>query len=176
VHNPAAQLPSPQPWRSAALIATSVATVELFILLVVGFVFFGKFFTGQVERANDPVEVAKAVVARDKGAVEAKKPAEAPARPVRARNETSVVVLNGNGEAGAAGSEADRVRGRGYLIAATDNAPRTDFTRSVVMYRPGFRREARRLARDFGIRTMTPLDGLRIQDLQGAHVALIVGG
>jgi hypothetical protein len=174
VHNPAAQLPSPQPWRSAALIATTVATVELCILLVVGFVLFGKFFTGQVERANDPVEVAKAVVARDKAAA-AKKP-RAPAKPVRARNETSIVVLNGNGLAGAAATTADRVRGRGYLIAATDNAPRTDFARSVVMYRPGLRREARRLARDFGIRMVTPLDGLRIRDLQGAHVALIVGG
>ena len=175
MHDHAAQLPSPQPWRQAALIATSVATVELCILLVVGFVFFGKFFTGQVERANDPVEVAKAAVARDKAAA-AKKPDAAPVKPIRARNETSIVVLNGNGVAGAAGTTADQVRGRGYLIAATDNAPRRDFSRSVVMYRPGFRREARRLARDFRIRTVTPLDGLRMRDLQGAHVALIVGG
>jgi LytR cell envelope-related transcriptional attenuator len=171
VHDHAAQLPSPQPWRQAALIATSVATVELCILLVVGFVFFGNYFTGQVERANDPVEVAKAVVARDK----AKKP-DPPVKPIRARNETSIVVLNGNGVAGAAGATADQVRGRGYLIAATDNAPRTDFARSVVMYRPGLKREAKRLARDLAIRTVTPLDGLRIRDLQGAHIALIVGG
>jgi hypothetical protein len=174
VDNPAAQLPSPQPWRSAALIATSVATVELCIILVVGFVLFGKFFSGQVERATDPVEVAKAVVERDKASA-AKKPG-ALAKPVRPRGETSVVVLNGNGLAGAAGTTADRVRARGYLIAATDNAPRTDFARSVVMYRPAFKREAKRLGRDFGIRAVTPLDGLRIRDLQGAHVALIVGG
>jgi hypothetical protein len=175
VDHPAAQLPSPQPWRSAALIATSVATVELCIILVVGFVLFGKFFSGQVERATDPVEVAKAVVARDQAAAAKKKPV-ASAKPVRPRGETSVVVLNGNGVAGAAGTTADRIRTRGYLIAATDNAPRTDFARSVVMYRPAFKREAKRLGRDFGIRAVTPLDGLRIRDLQGAHVALIVGG
>jgi hypothetical protein len=44
------------------------------------------------------------------------------------------------------------------------------------MHRPGFAREARRLARDFRITTVTPLDGLRPRDLQGAHLTLIVGG
>jgi hypothetical protein len=43
------------------------------------------------------------------------------------------------------------------------------------MYRPGFAREAKRLGRDVGVR-VAPLDGMRIRDLQGAHVALVVGG
>ena len=46
--------------------------------------------------------------------------------------------------------------------------------RSVVMYRPGYRGEALRLARDLRIKIVGPLDGLRIGDLMGAHVAVVV--
>jgi hypothetical protein len=172
--NHPAQLPAPQPWRNAALIAVSVAAVELCILLVLGIVLFGKFFSGQVEKATDPVTVAKAAVS---GAEESAKPAPGePARPLLGRRETSVIVLNGNGVAGAAALAAEGVRARQYRIAATGNAPRTDFRRSFVMYRPGYVREARRLARDLGIRRVSPLDGFRPRDLQGAQLAYVVGG
>ncbi|HYY76746.1 MAG TPA: LytR C-terminal domain-containing protein [Gaiellaceae bacterium] len=167
-------LPAPQPWRSAALIAVSVAVVELCILLVVGIVLFGKFFGGQVEKATDPVAVAKAAVARP--AVDGSSADGEPARPTLSRRETSVIVLNGNGVAGAASVTAERVRAKHYRIAATDNAPRSDFQRSLIMYRPNFEREARRLARDLGIKGVSPLDGLRARHLQGAHLAYIVGG
>ena len=167
-------LPAPQPWRSAALIAGSVAAVELCILLVVGIVLFGKFFGGQVEKATDPVAVAKAAVAGPEAS--AKAADGKPARPLLLRRETSVIVLNGNGVAGAASVTAERVRHKHYRIAATDNAPRTDFESSLIMYRPRFEREARRLARDLGIRRVSPLDGLRPRQLQGAHLAFIVGG
>ena len=63
-----------------------------------------------------------------------------------------------------------------YLIAGTGNAPRTDFRRSLVMYRPGFEGEARRLARTSACGASSPLDGMRARELQGAHVALIIGG
>ena len=55
------------------------------------------------------------------------------------------------------------------------NASRSDFTRSVVMYRKGFRPEAERLARDVGVKAVGPLDGLRPKELMGAHVAYVVG-
>jgi hypothetical protein len=170
-----ARLPSPQPWRSAALIAASVATVELCILLVLGFVLFGKYFAGEVERATDPVAVAKARIARTEGAAATPQSRES-APPLLARRETSVIVLNGNGVSGAAGVVAERVRGSRYVVAGTDDAPRSNFARSLVMYRPGFEREARRLANDLGIKRVSPLDGLRPRALQGAHLALIVGG
>jgi hypothetical protein len=63
-----------------------------------------------------------------------------------------------------------------YIIAATGNAPRTDFRRSLVMYRKGYEGEAIRLAHDLHIRRVIPLDGLGLRDLQGAHLALIIGG
>jgi hypothetical protein len=170
------RLPAPQPWRSAALIAAAVATVELAILLVAGIFVFGKFFADEVGKASDPVAVARAAVERQAKAPAAGGSGEAGAKPLLERRNTSVLVLNGNGVAGVAATTADRVRSRHYLVAGTGNAPRTTFTRSVVMYRPGFEGEAKRLGRELGVRRVAPLDGMRIRDLQGAHVALVVGG
>lgn len=170
-----ARLPAPQPWRSAALIAASVAAVELCILVVLGVVVFGKFFSGQVDKATDPMAVAQAAVARETGeAATPHRAGQASANPILDRRETSVIVLNGNGVAGAAATMAERVRARHYTIAGTGNSPRA-LRRSLVMYRPGFEREAKRLARDFDIGRVSPLDGLRARQLQGAHVAIIIG-
>ena len=177
-----ADLPTTPPWRSAAFIAVSVATVELLILLVVGIWLFGKFFSDEVAKATDPTTVARVAVERElneRGQLPPKVDAQAGAaeqKPILARNETSVIILNGNGISGAAAVEADRVRGKSYLIAGTGNSARTDYPRSIVMYRPGYKREAQRLAKDFGIRRIVPLDGMRPAELQGAHVALVVGG
>jgi hypothetical protein len=84
------------------------------------------------------------------------------------------MVLNGNGVSGAAHIAADKVRSRGYSIGEVGNAKRTDYMRSVVMYRPGYRGEALRLARDMRIKIVGPLDGLKVRDLMGAHVAVVV--
>ena len=43
------------------------------------------------------------------------------------------------------------------------------------MYRPGFEQEADRLANDVHVRRVVPLDGMRPGELQGAHLALIIG-
>ena len=86
-----------------------------------------------------------------------------------ARRKMTVLVLNGNGRQGAAASTAARVSHHGYRIGGVANAPRSDFTRSLVMYRKGFEGEGRRLARDLGIRIVGPLDGLRTSQLHGAH-------
>jgi LytR cell envelope-related transcriptional attenuator len=169
-------LPAQQPWRNAAFIAATVATVELAILLVVGIIVFGKFFAGEVEKASDPVAVTQAAVEREKAAAPSSDNGQPREKPLLQRGKTSVIVLNGNGLSGAAATAAEGVRARNYLIAGTGNAPRTNFTRSVVMYRPGFEGEARRLARDIGVRRVAPLDGIRKRDLQGAHIALIIGG
>lgn len=170
------RLPAPQPWRSAAFIAATVASVELAILLVIGIVLFGKFFAGEVEKATDPVTVARAAVEREAKAPAARDGGKAAAKPLLARRKISVLVLNGNGVSGAASVAAGRVHARNYVVAGTGNAPRTNFSRSVIMYRPGFAGEARRLGRELGVRRVTPLDGIRPRYLQGAHLALVVGG
>ena len=71
-----------------------------------------------------------------------------------------MIVLNGNGRSGAAAESAAGVRAFGYTIGTVGNAPRSDFTRTIVMFRPGYRAEAVRLAADLKLKIVGPLDGL----------------
>ena len=157
-------MPSPptgHPWRTIAVVAAGVATLELMGLVITGTALIAK-----------PV-AEKARAAANKPAPAAHK---APARPILPRHSVRVTVLNGNGIAGAAAAEAARVRARGYRIGLVGNAPHGGYAGTMVMYRPGRRPEALRLSRDIGIRLVWPLDGLRPRDLRGAAVAVVLGG
>ena len=176
-------LPSADPWRAAAIVAAAIATVELLILVLIAVAFSTKFFTGEVDRAVDSA-LPQTPAAEQPATSEPTTPAAGTqksgttkvAKPVLPRRETAVIVLNGNGVAGAASITADRVRARGYLISGSANAPRTDFSQSIIMFRPGYQREAERLGADMKIKRVVPLDGMSKGDLQGAHLALIIGG
>lgn len=172
-----ADLPATPPWRSAAFIAATVATVELVILLIVGIWLFGKFFSDEVTKATDPTTIARTAVERKLEAEGLSKQggANAGGKQVLPRAETSVLVLNGSGVSGAAARKSRKVRRKDYLIAGTGNAASDDYPRSLVMFRPGNKAEAQRLAKDLDIRRVVPLDGMRLRELQGAHVALIIG-
>ena len=155
------------PWRTATLVASAVAVAELVVLVVLG-----------VALLADPVSrhVRQAAEAKVFAPVAPKPRAVVPAgEPKLSRAETSVIVLNGSGRSGAAAENAAHVRGLGYTIGTVGNAPRSDFTRTLVMFRPGYRAEAVRLAADLKVKIVGPLDGLRASDLLGAHLALIVG-
>ena len=158
-----------RPWRTATLVASAVAAIELMIILVAGIVLLGQPLT---EKMRDAARDRTLGVAATPPA--AKKPKIGSSVPRLGRADTSVMVLNGNGVPGAAHEAAARVRARGYSIGEVGNASRTDFMRSVVMYRPGYRGEAMRLGRDLRIRIVGPLDGLRVRDLMGAHVVLVI--
>ena len=45
----------------------------------------------------------------------------------------------------------------------------------MVLYVPGWVKEARRLARDAGIRIVAPVDGLRAAALKGSKTVVILG-
>jgi acetyl-CoA carboxylase alpha subunit len=92
-----------------------------------------------------------------------------------ATGQTSVLVLNGNGRDGAAGAEAGVLRSHGYPVAAIGNAKRNDYAASIVMYRPGYEREAARMARELQIPIVSALDGVLLSQLRGAKAVLIVG-
>jgi hypothetical protein len=154
------------PWRTATLVACAVAAVELVVLVALGVALFAEPVAQGVSRAAERQVFAPAAKPRPKPAA---------GTPTLTRAETSVIVLNGNGRAGAAAATAERVRGRGYAIGSVGNAPRTDYTRTLVMFRAGHEAEARRLAKDLGVKIVGPLDGLRPHDLLGAHVAVVVG-
>ena len=161
------------PWRTRALIAAAVAAVELVVLLLIALTLVGRSLAAGVEDAarSHVITSDRPTAAKAAGKAEPTTPAAAKL----ARSATSVLVLNGNGQTGAAASSAEQLRGLGYLIGGVGNAPRTDYGRSVIMFRPGYEGEARRLGHDLKIKIVGPLDGLRLRDLMGAHVALVVG-
>ena len=160
----AEHIPTSFPWRTATIAAAAVAVVELFALIVIGVVQLAPAHAGKAKHAAAP---AVRTPVRPVPHVASK--------PLRPRSHVRVLVLNGNGVAGAAGAEARRLSQRGYRIAGAANAPRHDFAGSLVMYVPGWAKEARRLARDAGVRAVTPLDGLRRQQLRGSEVILLLG-
>jgi pyruvate/2-oxoglutarate dehydrogenase complex dihydrolipoamide acyltransferase (E2) component len=164
-----------RPWRTATIVASLVAAVELFILIGFGVALFGQplldWAQGAAERGTAPAAKEQQPAAAEQ---QSRQPVK-PAAPKLARSETSVLVLNGNGIAGAAASAGQLVRRKGYVVAEVGNAPRSDYRRSVVMYRPGYAPEAARFARDLSVNVVTPLDGLRLKDLMGAHVAVVLG-
>ena len=149
-------------WRTAAIVAAGVAALELVGLIVVGTVALGHTVTRHGARA--------AVASHQPPAVS--KPVRHAAIP---RTKTRIVVLNGNGQAGAAGAEADAIRARGYKISAVGNAPGPSQGPTLVMYRPGFAAEAHRLARDTGIGVVSALDGLKTSSLHRAQLVIVLG-
>jgi len=157
-------------WRTATLVASGIAALELAVLLAIGVTVLGKSAARHVQQA------AYAKVVHDATAPRAKPRAAKRAAPKLSRARTSVVVLNGSGVSGAAGATAERLRGRGYRIASVGNAQtQSSSARTFVMYRSGYRPEASRLAHDIGSRIVTPLDGMRRGALAGAQVVLVVG-
>jgi hypothetical protein len=162
-----------RPWRTATIVASLVAAVELVLLLGAGVVLLGKPLAHALNHHAKAAAAAPAkTVAKPKPVVVHRTP---PAIPHVARAHTGVLVLNGNGRSGAAASEAARLHSLGYPVTGTGNAPRTDYATTSVMYRPGFRGEAIRLARDLGLHAVGPLDGLTAARLDGGKLVVILG-
>jgi LytR cell envelope-related transcriptional attenuator len=162
-----------RPWRTATLVVAGIAALELVLLVMIGGALLAK--PGHPARNAAPAK-AKAVStthASRKAPVKATKAVPAAELP---RRKVTVLVLNGNGRQGAAAAAASRVQHRGYRIGLVANAPSHDYATSLVMYRPGFQGEARRLARDLGVKVVSPLDGVRPGQLHGAQAVLILGG
>jgi hypothetical protein len=153
-----------RPWRRATIAVSAVAAVELLLLSIVAIALFGKpvlhhFQSSAASAAAPPKrEAAKS----------------SPAKPMLPRSEVVVMVLNGNGQAGAAHAAAARVQSKGYMLGNVGNAPRI-MPNTMVMFRPGFAAEGRRLAHDLRVRIARPLDGMRPSQLLGAHLVLILG-
>ena len=84
-------------------------------------------------------------------------------------------MLNGSGSAGAAGDVSSRLLADGYRRAPAANAQVTTYARSVVLFRPGWEREAKRLAKDTRIGVVAPLDGPLPTADSGYRLVAIVG-
>lgn len=154
-----------RPWRRATIAVTAVAALELLALVGVGVALLGN------PLANHFRESAAAAAAPRKRTALPPAPARKELLP---RGDISVMVLNANGQAGAAHTAADKVGARGYLVGDVGNAQETS-PRTLIMYRPGYAAEGTRLGRDLRVRLVRPLDGLRPSQLLGSHLVLILG-
>src|SRR5262249_23663850 len=149
-----------------------VAVVELILLVVAG----GALLTRR-DGSHSPAATASPPASQGETtpppAAQIRPPPAA--APKLARAQGRVGLLTGTATPRAAAAAAARVRGHGYKIGKVGNAARMSYSRSIVMYRPGFEGEGRRLARDLGILLVGPLDGMRPSELQGAQTVLILG-
>ena len=166
----AESIPASFPWRTATLVVGVIATLELFALVGIGAVHLAP-----KKHAASSATASAAAAPRPTHVVHKHKAPRVPAHPLRARSAVNVLVLNGNGVQGAAGSEASRLRVAGYHVGGSRNAARHDYVRSMVLYVPGWVKEARRLARDAGFRIVAPVDGLRPSMLKGSKLVVILG-
>jgi len=172
----APSLARPFPWRTATLVVGAVAAIELVALALIGGTRIAHLFR---PLTHSPVAAARAASQPDHRAAVHVKPLTLPAvpsHPLLPRSRVSVLVLNGNGTSGAAATEAARIHALGYPLPAAKNAARHDYARSMVLFRPGYSVEARRLARDAGIRLVSPVDGVGKAQLRGSPLVVILGG
>ena len=166
----AQHLPRAFPWRTAALVTATIASIELAALIAGGTALLARpVHHGAAKPARTTASAAARPVFRVPAA------AKVPSVPLRPRSHVAVLVLNGNGVQGAAGTEAARLQGLGYRIGGAKNAVRHDYARSMVMYAPGYGKEARRLSRDTGIRMVAPADGLTRAALKASPLVLLLG-
>jgi hypothetical protein len=159
-----------RPWRTATLVASLVAAVELVLLVVAAVLLLAKPLSHAMQRQAQ----AAAIEAPKKQIAAATKPA-APVVAKLTRDETKVFVLNGNGRSGAAAAAAQKLQTLGYRVPATGNAARTDYANTVVMYRRGYRGDALRLAHDMHVKVVGPLDGMKPAALHGGQLAVLLG-
>ena len=162
-----------RPWRTATLVASLVAAIELVLLVGAGFLLLAKPLSHALRRHAE----ASALAPAKKAPAPAVHHAVAPkiAKPKLSRAQTAVFVFNGNGRTGAAGDEATQLQSLGYRIPGTANAKRQDYATTVVMYRSGFAAEGTRLARDMHVKVVGPLDGVTPSALHGAQLAVVLG-
>jgi LytR cell envelope-related transcriptional attenuator len=157
------------PWRAAALVAVVLAAAELVALVALD---GGRLYHALRHATSSPASTQQR---QTRPATVARHVPAGPATPLRPRSHVSVLVLNGNGISGAAGAEATRLLAHGYGHARATNAAETNYARSVVLFRPGWEREAERLARDARAKVVSPLDGRLPAGSGHPELVLILG-
>jgi hypothetical protein len=171
----------PFPWRTATLVASAVATLELLGLIVIGAFFLAHPFRHAAKPTTTTAAKAAVVhhaapVRRHVVPIPAKdRVARIASHPLLARSHVRVLVLNANGVQGAAHAEAARLQSLGYPIGGAANAPSHHYAQSMVMFVPGYLKEARRLAHDAGIRLVAPVDGLTPSTLSASRLVVLLG-
>ena len=172
----------PFSWRTATLVATAIAGVELIGLITIGAMHYSHAFRQAntspqvvVARTHATATVATPVVRKVVPVPAKDRFTPVPTRALRPRSRVRVLVLNANGVQGAAHAEAARLQALGYPIGGAANAPSHQYAQSMVMYVPGYAKEARRLAHDTRIKLVAPVDGLTPSALGGSRLVVLLG-
>jgi hypothetical protein len=174
-----APLPNPtdaiRPWRLATMTASLIAGVELIALILLGFLLLAKPLSHAIQR--HATATATAAVVKKVRAASTHTLIKAPKIGVAKvpRSHTSVLVLNGNGRAGVAHTEASTLQHLGYHVGGAANAKRSDYATTVIMFRSGFAAEGHRLARDLHVSVVGPLDGMKAAALHGSQLVVVLG-
>jgi LytR cell envelope-related transcriptional attenuator len=161
-----------RPWRTATLVASLVAALELVALIGLALLLLAKPLAHAVRQHAQSAALAPAKH-HVTPVVHAKK--HVVAKPKLSRSQTAIFVLNGNGRSGAASAAAAQLSGLGYPIRGKGNASRQDYATTVVMYKRGYEAEGLRLARDLHVHVIGPLDGLKPSALHGGKLAVVLG-
>ncbi len=169
----AEHLSRPFPWRTATVVVGVVAAVELVALIGIGATHVAASLRTHATPAHAHAHAAKAAPRVHEHVIKVR---ALPSHPLRGRAGLSVLVLNGNGVNGAAGAEAVRLQSLGYGSSRSEDAPRHDYARSMVLYLPGYAKEARRLGHDAGVRLIAPVDGMGKAQLKGSQLVVVLGG
>jgi len=161
-----------RPWRTATLVASLVAAIELVLLLGAGFLLLAKPIAHAMQKHAAATAFAPAKKHTAAPVIHKRAPIGAPKL---LRSQTGVFVFNGNGRSGAASSEAGKLSSLNYLVAGKGNAKRQDYATTVIMFKKGFQAEGVRLAHDLGVKIVGPLDGLTPSALHGGQLAIVLG-
>lgn len=89
-------------------------------------------------------------------------------------SEIEVTVLNGTAVPGLAATYGDKVEAKGFQLGAVSNSS-SSFAASVVMFKPGHKAEARKVAKNLKIAKLQPISGEIESVSAGAAVAVVVG-
>jgi hypothetical protein len=164
-----------RPWRRATFLAVAIAVAELLVIIGVGAKLLARPVAHVIQKEAVAVATPRPAAPQPKALRQAIRRMKAPAGKARPRGHVRIMVFNGNGRAGAAGTEAARLSHLGYKVAGATNASHQDYATSVVMYRPGYRAEGLRLAKDLRVKVVGPLDGIAVSALDGGQLAVVVG-
>jgi hypothetical protein len=88
----------------------------------------------------------------------------------------TVAVLNASGVTGAAADRvAPKVETAGYRVGQVGDANDQNLAKTVVMWRPGKQAVAQNVAKDLGITSAPPIDGVASDAIGDADVVVVVG-
>ncbi|MSO45062.1 MAG: LytR family transcriptional regulator [Thermoleophilia bacterium] len=157
---------------------TAIAVVVGVVVLIVGGGFAGWWFLGHSggssTSATDPAGIHRPSSKSLGSDPESVVPEDPPS--ISDRAAYTVAVLNASGVAGAAADRvAPSVATAGYRVGEVSDANDQTLALSVVMWTPGAQAVAQNVAKDLGITSAPPLDGVAMDSIGEADVVVVVG-